>query len=381
MKPRTKRILNYALIIGTLIIVLVISFQSHDLPSVMESLSAMDLSNALLCAACLLGYVAAEALSIRFFLRRQGYRISLGYALYIAILGQYYSDITPGASGGQPMQVFYLHKRNIPTGVATSALLVRFFCFKVMITVLTTAFWVTHAEFVRETLGRSMWILIVGYVYNLFSTALIILFSFFRPLVRGIANLLIRIGAKTRLMKKPEETRQKWSRTIDLFHESMQDAFRRPADLMVELFLGGAQLFSLMCIIWFVYRGLKLEGADFGQMLTLHLLEYISAAYTPLPGASGAQEFVFDQYLGKFFPGASAVAALLLWRFFTYYFSMILGAVVVTIGGLRSGKSLREVAEMGDIVMGDRAAQEQPAAENAENAANAENTQGIQPPD
>ena len=96
------------------------------------------------------------------------------------------------------------------------------------------------------------------------------------------------------------------------------------------------------------YVGLELNGHTWGQVVTMHLLEYISAAYTPLPGASGAQEAVFSIYFGKIFSGPSTLAGLLLWRFFTYYIAIIGGAVVVIVGGLREGRSLREMAQMGD---------------------------------
>ena len=85
------------------------------------------------------------------------------------------------------------------------------------------------------------------------------------------------------------------------------------------------------------------------QIITLDVLEYTAAAYTPLPGASGAQEVMFAQAFGGVF-GENTFPAQLLWRFFTFYISLIIGLIVVTADGLRSGKSLREVANMRERV-------------------------------
>ena len=90
----------------------------------------------------------------------------------------------------------------------------------------------------------------------------------------------------------------------------------------------GLQLLSLMAVIPFVYHAFSLTGASYGQLTTLGIMLYTSAAYTPLPGASGAQEGVFALYFAQIIPDGIRVMALLLWRFFTYSLSLIVGAVV-----------------------------------------------------
>ena len=348
MKPRIKRLLNLALILGTLVIVIWISLKSHDLPSTLEVLRRLDLSSALPCIGGFFGFLLFEAISLKYFLFCRGYRITLLYALYVTTVGQYYSAVTPGASGGQPMQIYHLHHRHVPLGVSTSAMITRFFSFQFMLSVLSTAFWIAYGPFVREQVGGGMWVLIVGYVYNIFTCTLVVTLSVYRRPVVWLAGLIVRIGTKLRLIKQPEETMEKWLKGVETFHESMQTIIRRPRELMVHLLLGAVQLLSLMSVLWFVYVGLELNGHTWGQVVTMHLLEYISAAYTPLPGASGAQEAVFSIYFGKIFSGPSTLAGLLLWRFFTYYIAIIGGAVVVIVGGLREGRSLREMAQMGD---------------------------------
>ncbi len=347
MKPLTKRILNMVLILGTLALVIVIGLRDNDLPTTLQTLARMDLPNVLACLGCFFCFLLAEAVSIKYFLWRQGYGITVAYGLFLTITGQYYSAITPGASGGQPMQVYYIHRKHVPTGVATSALVTRFFCFQFMLSLLTTVFWIGYGPFVREQVGGSMWVLIVGYVYNIFTCTAVILFAFLRPLVRWLVNLALKIGTKLRLVKQPEESRKKWMKAVDLFHDSIHEITRHPADLAVQLLLGGLQLLALMSVCWFVYRGLGLSGHTWGQAVTMGMMEYISAAYTPLPGASGAQEAVFSIYFSRLFPGTAMLAAILLWRFFTYYVAILVGAVVVTTVGLREGRSLKDMARMG----------------------------------
>ena len=346
MKPGTKRLLNFLLIFGTLAIVLIISFQTESFEDVVRAVSALDLRWALLSAACYLGYLLMDTLSIQYFLRRQGYRVTWGYGFFVSVAGQYYSNITPGATGGQPMQVYYLHQRYIPTGVATSALVVRFFSFQLMLSVIGTVLWIGYGPFVAEHLGVNRWILIMGYVYNVVSVSAVVMLSLWRTPVRKLARLIVRLGYRLRLTKHPEETERKWLGAVETFHESIAILTRRPLDLLVQLIIGCLQLLCYMSILWCIYRGLGLNTYKWGHLVTLHTMEYISAAYAPLPGASGAQEGVFSLYFGRVFEGSTRLAAMLLWRFFTYYFSLVFGAMVMVLHGLRSGKSLKESMQM-----------------------------------
>ena len=61
----------------------------------------------------------------------------------------------------------------------------------------------------------------------------------------------------------------------------------------------------------------------------------IAASFTPLPGASGAQEGGFYLFFKDYFSDNVIFAALFVWRFLTYYLSIIVGFVAVAIDGAR----------------------------------------------
>ena len=260
------------------------------------------------------------------------------YALFVSISGIYYSNITPGATGGQPMQVYYLKKRGIPIGIGTSALTVKFFSFQFMLAFLGTVLWIAYGPFIAQQVGRSMWILIFGYVYNVICVGFVLMMAVSKRLVWFFMKLSVRAGAKLRLCKDPAATLIKWEDVLETFHSSVLMITRRPMDLVVQLLLGGAQLLSMMVVIFFVYHAFGLSGASYGQLTALGIMLYTSAAYTPLPGASGAQEGVFALYFSQIFPDCIRLMALLLWRFFTYYLSLIVGAVVSVLNGFRPGQ-------------------------------------------
>lgn len=338
MKPGTKKLLNFCLIFGTLLVVLLVGVNGEEMSGAVNALRSIEPQWILLCALSYLATVALDAGSLHYFLRRQGQGISYPYAVMVSILGSYYSNITPGASGGQPMQIYYMAKRKVSVGVATSALTVKFFCFQFMLAVLGTVLWIANGPFIYEQLGRNRWILIVGYSYNCFSVGLVLLMALVKKPVQVILRLALRLGKKLRLVKDEAATLAKCNEVHDTFYDSIRQIARHPIDLMVQMLYAALHLLSLMVVIYFLYQAFGLSGISYWQLTALGLMLYTSAAYTPLPGASGAQEGVFALYFSQVFPDGIRLMALLLWRFFTYYVSLIVGAVISVVYGFLSGR-------------------------------------------
>ena len=344
MKPRTKKILNFAFIFGTLAVVLLIGFNGQEMSGAVEALKSIGPGWIVLCVLAWFAYLLFDALSVHFFLKQQGHGISLASSLFVAISGMYYSNITPGATGGQPMQVYYLKKRSVPIGIGTSALTVKLFAFQFMLAVLGTIFWIIYKDYIAQQLGSNMWILVVGYVYNVVIVAFTLMMAMSKRLVRFFVTLFIKAGAKLRLIKDPASTQARWEDVIDTFHSSVMMITRRPIDLVIQLLIATLQILSLMAVSFFIYHAFKLTGTTYGEITALGIMLYTSAAYTPLPGASGAQEGVFALYYSQVFPDGIRLMALLLWRFFTYYITLIVGAVVSVVNGFRSSPKKTEQA-------------------------------------
>ena len=342
MKASTKRILNFALIIGTLLLVFILGFSNNELQSAGDVLKA---ASPVWLALCVLAYgifLFLDGLSVYYFLRRQKHPVTLRYAFYVGVMGQYYSSITPGASGGQPMQVYYLKKKQVPLGVASSALTVKFFSYQLMVMIMATVFWILKADVVTAQLqGASVTLLIAGYVIHSFSVVLVLLLAVSKPLVRFIIAVVIKVGAKLRLIKHPSDAVSKSEGILSSFHASVTMLRSRPGELLVMLLINGLQALCYMAVPAIVHHALGLSGTDHSTLLAMAIFLYLSASYMPLPGASGAQEGGFMLFFKGMFPAGTIFMGMLIWRFVTYYLLLIGGAVITVIQaarGLRKGK-------------------------------------------
>ena len=142
---------------------------------------------------------------------------------------------------------------------------------------------------------------------------------------RIFITLIINIGKKLHIIKDVARTTSKLDAALADFHASVNMVTHHPGQLLVLIGISCIQVMGLMSISYCVYRAMGLSGHLFGEILALQLLLYIGASFTPLPGASGAQEGGFYIFFQDILPANKMLGALLLWRFFTYYLSLIVG--------------------------------------------------------
>lgn len=281
---------------------------------------------------CYIIYLIFESLGVHVFFLQQGHAPRFASSVLVSVIGLFYSSVTPAATGGQPMQVFAFKKRGIPSGVSSSALTVKFFCFQVALLGTGVLLWVLNPQIVEDCFtaypaARVM--VITGFILNGFTVAVVLLLAINKNIVRAIITFIIFLGKKLRLVKDPAGTASRLDATMTDFHASVDMVTHHPGKLMVLLLISVVQVMGLMSISYCVYRAFGLNSHTYGQVVVLQFLLYIGASFTPLPGASGAQEGGFAWMFGGVFPGDVLFGALLLWRFMTYYLNLLVGLACV----------------------------------------------------
>jgi len=288
-----------------------------------------------------------DMLGTRYYLNRNGHNISMGYALYITLVGFYYTNITPAALGGQPMQVYYLSKREVPVPIGTSMISIKFFAQQVMMVLMATTVWLANSHFVDVQLGGMKWAIWIGYIINFASIPLILLAALHRPLIQAIVNFFIRLGAKLKIVKHPQESILRISAGLDVYHASIMRLAKHPWQIVGQLLLAGTSLAGLMSVSLSVYHAFGMVGTPWYSVLTVAILLCLSASHTPLPGASGAQEGGFLVFYNGIYTQGVIGLALLLWRFCTYYIFLLIGMGMMVAGNIRRGAAARRAKAAG----------------------------------
>ncbi len=345
MKGFLKKWLGPIIIVVTLTAVMIIGMVSGNLPKAVNAVMSADPLCIALCVLCYFIYMMAGAMAICSFLKREGYHLRLRDSLSAMLTAIYYSNITPGATGGQPMQIAYLKKFGIPVGIGTSAIASFFIAWHVMRVVLLAGFGLFYKDFINQNLGQYVPFLILGFTYNVVLVVLWLLFCFSKKPVELIVKLIGKLAEKFRIIKNSQKTIESMQRTADKFHTGMTHLKNHKSEIFRQLFFGTVYVMSLSSILYFAYRGIGLEGSSYGEILSMGFCQYISAAYMPTPGASGAQEGIFRLYFGSMMPGASLLAVMMIWRFMSYYLGLIVGAAANLIGRRNAEKEKQENIE------------------------------------
>ncbi len=351
MSEKLKKILSAFFILLSVAAVVCIAFGNPELTSAWDALFHLDACWILGLLGCWICYAFFDALGTWFCLRKQGFSLGIGTVLSITLIGFYYSNITPGASGGQPMQVNSLRRAGVPVGNGTTAVTVRLIANQFMVSVLSLLFLLLNRPFVLRQLGGAIWFVRIGWVINFAVVPLVLLAAFRRSLVRKLASGLIGLMVRIRLIKDRDSAMAKTAEVLDTYHAAINDLFRSPGHLVVQCLCSTISLLALTGSIIFVYHAFGLSGTSWDKLLTLSLLLFVSASYTPLPGASGAQEGGFMYYFNGIFSGGTKGLALLIWRFFTYYLFLFTGVIMVLLErvGL-CGAARRRVEQTEDTI-------------------------------
>ncbi|MEG0996221.1 MAG: lysylphosphatidylglycerol synthase transmembrane domain-containing protein, partial [Clostridia bacterium] len=234
MKPMAKRLLSSLFLLFTLGVVLYIGLSGNDLAELLGALHSISPVYLLLCLFSWALYVLTDALSVHVFLRKQGYPIALWQSLHAAMTGIYYCNVTPGASGGQPLEMYCLSKYKVPIGISGSAMVIKFISFQFMLLLCGSVLWVANAGFVAEHTQGALWFVLLGYIVNFFSIGMMLLMAISQRAVRWVIRVCIRLGVKLHLCKNPDSSRQKWENHCQSFLESVQLVIRHPREVLVQ---------------------------------------------------------------------------------------------------------------------------------------------------
>lgn len=346
MKLNPKKILSMLLVVASIILVFSIAFSNNELENAWEALGNLKLQWVAGIFACWFIYMFFDALSYWFYLHKQGFRMSIGRSVNISLIGFYYSNITPSSAGGQPMQVNSMRKAGIPVGYGTMACTIRFICNQFVIVAVSLVLWIMNREFINQQLGGVIWVVRIGWLINFASVPLVIMAAFQRKLIQKIANGIIRFGKKIRIVKNEEAAIAVVTDVLDTYHTALRDLLHSPGQILLQILCAAISIFGLIGSILFVYHAFGLTGTPWYRLLTISFLLFVSASYTPLPGASGAQEGGFLVFYRGIFPSDLIGLALLVWRFFTYYLFLIIGAFTVVLEKIIVSREKKKNAQL-----------------------------------
>ena len=119
-------------------------------------------------------FVAAEGCMICFLLRSVGIIVHVRQCVGYSFAGFFFSGITPSASGGQPMQLYYMKRDGIPLPEGTAVLMAVATAYKFVLAVVGMMILLFWQKLLKEHLGGYFFWYIVGLSLNVLLVILLL---------------------------------------------------------------------------------------------------------------------------------------------------------------------------------------------------------------
>ena len=221
MKKHKKVIFETLFFIGIFLLTLYSVFFGEDLGAIADGLGRCNkawLSPAILCVVI---FICGEAVIIWHLMKTYGIKTPMKYCILFSSVGFFFSCVTPSASGGQPMQVYFMKRNRIPIPFATVILMIITITYKAVLVAVGVWLMLFDRTFINERLDGIRFVFYLGIILNIICIAAMLILVFNNRLATNICSMVIRVLERLHIMKSDNQR-------IDRLNDAME-VYRRTA--------------------------------------------------------------------------------------------------------------------------------------------------------
>jgi hypothetical protein len=277
-------------------------------------------------------YTLFDVLNFHFLTKLYHKGVPLKFQIYLGIIGRFFSGITPLATGGQPMQVYELHKKGVSVTDGSNIAIQAYMIFQVALMFMgTVAIILNKALHLFADIPFLKQMTIIGFLINFGILAILLLISFSKTFNKKVICFFINLLAKIKIIKNKKTATKKWDKVCEQYHKNAKMLLNNKnvlfKCLLVEII---SCLFYYLTPLALCYA-LGVRNIAWYAAVAASSYVFITGCYVPIPGATGGMEYSFAGLFGNFVGGYKLNALLVLWRFITYYFPVIFGGLTFNI--------------------------------------------------
>ncbi len=324
MSKRNKLSLLFVIAIGLLIAWY--ALRDIKFTVLIHDLTKLNPAWLLLAVCCILAYLFFETVITYLLVHSSNPKFTFHDAIRVPLVEQLFNGITPFSSGGQPAQLVILMQSGVDAGKATSALMMKFVVYQIMIVFNFIISLIIGFEFLIDKVHALAWFVLFGFLIHLVVIVVLLMIMYWYQFTKKIINLIIKplrwfVG---------EGRYQNWviivNEKIDSFYTESVKIGHQWKLLGKVFILTFFQLFFYYMIPYFVMCSLGCNNANIIMVTSLNILIFLVISMFPIPGGAGGAEYSFEMLFKSYIYSSSKLAvAMILWRILTYYVGLVLG--------------------------------------------------------
>ncbi len=310
-------------------------FRGQDFVQIVSAIGQM--SGGYMAGAIILAifFVSAEGCMIWYLLQGIGEQTTLPRCISYSFIGFFFSGITPSATGGQPMQLYYMRRDGNALSTSSVVLMTVAVIYKFVLVLIGIGIVVFWRRPLKSYLQEYYGLYFLGLFLNTALVVVLLMVMFSQGIIRGcfykVEALLIRLH----LWREKESRREK----VDQFLSGYQNTvlFLRSHKKLIGITIAGTfvQRYSVFVLAFVVYRGLGLSGTAMLDIVLVQAAVYIAVDMLPIPGAQGITEEMYRGVFQKIFVGNYLVVSMCITRGISFYLVMLIGLAVFCVARRR----------------------------------------------
>lgn len=302
-------------------------FYGEDIGAMMDAIKKADIRWLLPGIGLVIVYIWGESAIIGYMMRSFGIYLKKRLCFLFSAVGFFFCCITPAAGGGQPMQVYFMKKENVPVPVAAVILMVVTITFKLVLVVIGVCIPIFANDFMHRYLEGILPVFYLGLALNIFCVSFMSVLVFHPVLAEQILLKGMDWLEKMHILRgrKSKLYRQKIQDSMGVYRETAAYLKNHKMVILNVLLLTFVQRIALFAVTWTVYQSFGLSGTSASDVVLLQASIAVAGDMIPLPGGIGISETLF---LRTFVPvfGPLLLPAMVLSRGISYYAQLLVSA-------------------------------------------------------
>ena len=311
-----------------------IIFKDQDITKIITVLSNIDLKYILIAIICMCIYLICEAINIGRTLKALGEKSTFYRNIKYALIGFFFSSVTPAASGGQPMQVYYMNKDKISVANSTLTLLINLTSMQIVTISIAIISLVFNYEYMNWIL---IWLFILGIFLNATALTLLLVSVFSKRMTKGLINIVIKLLNFFKV-KNIESKKEKLKKELSKYQASATYIKTNKKVIVRTLLTTYIQFLVYYSISYWVYRSFGLKQYNILQILSMQAVLFATVSGIPSPGAVGVSEGGFLEIFRNVYSTGMLHEAMLLNRGVNFYLFVIISSIIVMLYTVRDKK-------------------------------------------
>lgn len=274
--------------------------------------------------------LALEAYTVQRNLKLLNDKQSFIRCLIYTFTGNFFSGITPAATGGQPMEIYMMHKNGISIVNGSLALVMDLACYQIAVTTLSVISYLMFGNVIRQMIGSYIWLLWSGIFLNMILLLFLLFAMFSNKFIYSLVECISRLFEMLNYQKKGV-FKEKLFMIIDQYKVSAELFTRNKVYCLLNCVVVFIRVLFMHSIPYWVYKSAGLSGISLFQIIALQSTLYISCAVLPFPGGIGIAERNFLLFFKNVFPKKILQVSMILSRAIGSYITITLCGIILLI--------------------------------------------------